>query len=183
MAFEWDEDNRKAHLAKHGVDFRRATQIFDGPTVETVDDRVNYRETRINALGEIEGRVYAVAYTWRGPSRRIISARKKPMRENKENTTRVTSDEARRLKDETEYARLDAMTDDAIAKAVASDPGRRAARMSTGTRPTSSFRPARTWSPCASTATSSTGSAPRAKAGRPSSTRSCEPSMTPGSSY
>ncbi len=44
------------------------------------------------------------------------------MRENKENTTRVTSDEARRLKDETDYARLDAMTDDDIAKAVANDP-------------------------------------------------------------
>ena len=41
---------------------------------------------------------------------------------NKENTTRVTRDEARRLKDETDYARLDAMTDDDIAKAVADDP-------------------------------------------------------------
>jgi uncharacterized protein len=83
MAFEWDEDNRKAHLAKHGVDFRRATQIFDGPTVETVDDRLNYRETRINALGEIEGRVYAVTYTWRDRTRRIISARKANAREQR----------------------------------------------------------------------------------------------------
>ena len=41
---------------------------------------------------------------------------------NKENTTRVTRDEARRLKDETDYARLDAMTDDDIARAVADDP-------------------------------------------------------------
>jgi uncharacterized protein (DUF4415 family) len=44
------------------------------------------------------------------------------MRENKENITRVTRDEARRLKGETDYARLDAMTDDDIAKAVADDP-------------------------------------------------------------
>ena len=44
------------------------------------------------------------------------------MRENKENITRVSSDEARRLKGETDYARLDAMTDDDIAKAVADDP-------------------------------------------------------------
>jgi uncharacterized protein (DUF4415 family) len=41
---------------------------------------------------------------------------------NKENITRVTRDEARLLKDETDYARLDAMTDDDIARAVASDP-------------------------------------------------------------
>jgi len=34
----------------------------------------------------------------------------------------VSSDEARRLKGETDYARLDAMTDDDIAKAVADDP-------------------------------------------------------------
>jgi uncharacterized DUF497 family protein len=81
MAFEWGEDNRKVHLVKHGVDFRRATEIFDGPTVESVDDRHDYRETRLNALGEIEGRVYAVAYTWRGANRRIISARKANGRE------------------------------------------------------------------------------------------------------
>jgi uncharacterized protein (DUF4415 family) len=44
------------------------------------------------------------------------------MTANKENITRVTRDEARLLKDETDYARLDAMTDDDIARAVASDP-------------------------------------------------------------
>jgi uncharacterized protein (DUF4415 family) len=44
------------------------------------------------------------------------------MTANKENITRVTRDEARLLKDETDYARLDAMTDDDIARAVESDP-------------------------------------------------------------
>jgi uncharacterized protein (DUF4415 family) len=44
------------------------------------------------------------------------------MAANKENITRVTRDEARLLKDETNDARLDAMTDDDIARAVASDP-------------------------------------------------------------
>jgi predicted transcriptional regulator len=44
------------------------------------------------------------------------------MRENRKHTTRVSSDEARHLKDETDYARLDAMTDDDIAQAVADDP-------------------------------------------------------------
>jgi uncharacterized protein (DUF4415 family) len=41
---------------------------------------------------------------------------------NEKNITRVTRDEARLLKGETDYARLDAMTDDDIAKAVAADP-------------------------------------------------------------
>jgi hypothetical protein len=37
------------------------------------------------------------------------------------NVTRVTREEARLLKGETDHARLDAMTDDDIAKAVADD--------------------------------------------------------------
>jgi uncharacterized protein (DUF4415 family) len=44
------------------------------------------------------------------------------MRENREHITRVSRDEARRLKSETDYARLDAKTDDDIARAVADDP-------------------------------------------------------------
>jgi len=44
------------------------------------------------------------------------------MTANKENITRVTRDEARLLRDESDYARLDAMTDDDIARAVESDP-------------------------------------------------------------
>ncbi len=41
---------------------------------------------------------------------------------NNENITRVTAEQARRMPDETDYARLDAMTDEDIAKAVADDP-------------------------------------------------------------
>ena len=54
------------------------------------------------------------------------------MRENRERITRVSSDEARRLKGETDYARLDAMTDDDIAKAVARRPRRPAPRRRLG---------------------------------------------------
>ena len=44
------------------------------------------------------------------------------MSESKGRITRVTPEEARLLKDETDYARLDAMTDEDIARAVAEDP-------------------------------------------------------------
>jgi uncharacterized protein (DUF4415 family) len=44
------------------------------------------------------------------------------MRENRKHITRVSSDEARRLRDDTDDVRLDAMTDDDIARAVADDP-------------------------------------------------------------
>jgi len=44
------------------------------------------------------------------------------MSESKERITRVTLEEAKRLKGETDYARFDAMTDADIATAVAADP-------------------------------------------------------------
>ena len=83
MAFEWDERKREANLVKHGVDFRRMTNLFDGPTLEVVDARLDYGETRFNCLGEIDGRVYVVTTTWRGADRRIISARQANARERK----------------------------------------------------------------------------------------------------
>ena len=48
--------------------------------------------------------------------------RERQMKEKRETITRVTAEEARRLPDMTDYARLDAMTDDDIARAVAADP-------------------------------------------------------------
>ena len=64
------------------------TALFDGPVTETVDGCTDYGETRINALGEIDGRVYFVTYTWRGAVRRIISARKANEREQRTYHTR-----------------------------------------------------------------------------------------------
>ncbi|MGH6903977.1 MAG: BrnT family toxin [Geminicoccaceae bacterium] len=32
MRFEWDDRKRLANLEKHGLDFRRAVQVFDGPS-------------------------------------------------------------------------------------------------------------------------------------------------------
>jgi uncharacterized protein (DUF4415 family) len=46
----------------------------------------------------------------------------KPMSESKERITRVTLQEATRLKGKTDYVRLDAMTDEEIAEAVVEDP-------------------------------------------------------------
>jgi uncharacterized DUF497 family protein len=81
MAFEWGEERRVSNLAKHGVDFQDLPPLFDGDVLEVPDERKDYGETRINCLGEIEGRVYVVVYTWRAESRRIISARRANARE------------------------------------------------------------------------------------------------------
>ena len=74
------------------------------------------------------------------------SARGKPMRENRERITRVSSDEARRLKGETDYARLEAILPPTTTISPKPWPTTQTPRFSTSTgiRPTSSFRLART---------------------------------------
>ena len=74
--FTWDESKRKLNLAKHGIDFRDAQAIFEGPLVTAEDSREDYGETRYVALGLLEGIVVSIAYTERGESVRIISIRK-----------------------------------------------------------------------------------------------------------
>jgi len=83
MTFEWDERKRESNLAKHGVDFRDIPPLFDGELLQLVDQRKDYGETRLYCLGEIGGRVYAAAYTWRAGDRRLISARKANERETR----------------------------------------------------------------------------------------------------
>ena len=63
-----------ANIEKHGIDFVRASKIFDAPTLEKRDDRRDYAEERIIALGQTGGMTLVVVYTWRGQARRIISA-------------------------------------------------------------------------------------------------------------
>ena len=72
--FEWDETKRRRNIREHGVDFRLAARIFDGPVIESEDARRSYGETRIRALGCVGDEYFVVAYTWRGSYRRIISA-------------------------------------------------------------------------------------------------------------
>ena len=83
MPVEWDEEKRESNPAKHGVDFVRAIRIFDSALYEMIDTRKDYRATRIRCLGEIDGRVYSVVFTWREDNRRIISARKANGREER----------------------------------------------------------------------------------------------------
>ena len=79
--FEWDLEKESRNVYRRNLDFATASQIWDGPIVEKVDERRDYGETRIIATGEFDGSVLVVVYTWRGETRRIISARKANSRE------------------------------------------------------------------------------------------------------
>jgi uncharacterized protein len=72
----WDEAKRRLNLKKHGIDFRDADEIFDGPTVTAEDDRSAYGEQRLVSLGVLNGVVVSMTYTERNGDMRIISIRK-----------------------------------------------------------------------------------------------------------
>jgi hypothetical protein len=76
MDFDWDEDKRQTNLAKHGIDFVRAKEIWEAPVLEIPSPQTHHAEARYLALGVVDGEVIAVVFTWRRRIRRIISARK-----------------------------------------------------------------------------------------------------------
>lgn len=77
LGFEWDEDKAAANVAKHGVYFERAILVFDSERMERIDDREDYGEERIIALGRVGLEVFRIIYTMRGENTvRMISAQK-----------------------------------------------------------------------------------------------------------
>ncbi len=76
MEFEWDGVKSDQNLRQRGFGFDSAAWVFDGPTLEAVDDRRAYGEIRIRAIGRVDENVLVVVYTDRNEVRRIISARK-----------------------------------------------------------------------------------------------------------
>jgi uncharacterized DUF497 family protein len=75
MRYGWDARKNRANIARHGIDFDDARRIFEGPTVEKVDDRFEYGEVRVYAVGLVNGIEITVVYTDReNDERRIISA-------------------------------------------------------------------------------------------------------------
>jgi uncharacterized DUF497 family protein len=81
MDFEWDEAKSALNLARRGFGFDFAARIFEGPVTEYADDRRDYGEPRMIALGCVDGEWLVVVYTWRGEMCRIISARKASRKE------------------------------------------------------------------------------------------------------
>ena len=75
MRFTWRADKNRTNVRRHGIAFQDAARIFDGPTVERVDDRFDYGETRIYAIGVVNGIEITVIYTDReSGERHLVSA-------------------------------------------------------------------------------------------------------------
>ena len=71
------------NIEKHGIDFADAVRIFENPTFEVVDNRRDYGEKRVVAMGTVDDIILYVVYTTRGGNRRIISVRRANRRERR----------------------------------------------------------------------------------------------------
>ena len=69
MEFEWDESKRLAVLEKHGIDFWRATAIWDVNHV--ILDARHQGERREMAVGFLDGWWIAVIFMRRGERLRL----------------------------------------------------------------------------------------------------------------
>jgi uncharacterized DUF497 family protein len=75
MNYVWDPRKSRRNRARHGIAFEDAVGIFNGPTLERVDDRFDYGEIRVYAIGVINGVEITVIYSDVSETeRRIISA-------------------------------------------------------------------------------------------------------------
>ena len=75
--FEWDDDKAESNLAKHGVSFWTAREIFDDPLNASMpDDAHTDGEDRYLTIGNtFTERTIVVGHTTRDPRIRIIFAR------------------------------------------------------------------------------------------------------------
>ena len=83
MKYEWDEAKDRTNLAKHGLSFEDAAEVFSGPCVTFEDGRVEYGEERLITLGLLAGRLVVMAHSPRDEGTRIISMRKGNRRDRK----------------------------------------------------------------------------------------------------
>jgi hypothetical protein len=80
---EWDENKSAATFRDRGFDFAFAARIFESDRLERIDERRDYGEQRILAVGAVDGLILMVTFTWRDDRRRIISARRANRRERR----------------------------------------------------------------------------------------------------
>ena len=77
LLFEWDAEEAKGNLRKHGVSFDEASSIFADIHSVTIDDPLHSaQEVRLVTTGySVKHRLLVVVHADRGNRMRIISAR------------------------------------------------------------------------------------------------------------
>ncbi len=76
MNFIWDENKRLSNIEKHGLDFQDVEQVFNSPLILFEDNRFDYGEQRMVAIGLLSVTVVVVVHVENDNTIRIISMRK-----------------------------------------------------------------------------------------------------------
>jgi uncharacterized DUF497 family protein len=80
----YDPEKDKANKRKHGISLSRAEDFYFEGASYLVDDREDYGEIRIRAIGFLDARLYSLIFTEDGEDIRAISLRKATRHETKE---------------------------------------------------------------------------------------------------
>jgi len=81
MDFTWDEAKSERNGVERDLPFGLVAELFQRFVIDQVDDRRDYGERRMIALGEVRGGVLVCVCTDRADVRRIISLRDANRRE------------------------------------------------------------------------------------------------------
>ena len=73
--FEFDQAKSRANEIQHGIDFRRADEMWDDPYLLRIQARTQ-GELRFIFIGHLDGAIWAAIATYRNRSIRLISVRR-----------------------------------------------------------------------------------------------------------
>ena len=72
--FEFDDAKSQSNLAKHGIDFVDAQQLWSDPMLLEIPARTD-DESRFLMIGIVDGKHWSAVITYRGTNIRLISVR------------------------------------------------------------------------------------------------------------
>lgn len=91
MEIEFDPAKSEKNIRERGLSFERAADLDFETAVFRIDDRRDYGEMRIRALGFLDGRLHALVFTETDAGIRVISLRKANRREAKRYEAEIQS--------------------------------------------------------------------------------------------
>lgn len=91
MEIEFDPAKSEKNIRERGLSFERAADLDFETAVFRIDDRRDYGEMRIRALGFLDGRLHALVFTETDAGIRVISLRKTNRREAKRYEAEIQS--------------------------------------------------------------------------------------------
>lgn len=81
MRIEFDPDKNERNIRTRGLSFERAADFDFETALIDIDERLDYGEVRMTAIGSLSGIIHVLIFTMRGDILRVVSFRKANKRE------------------------------------------------------------------------------------------------------